>query len=271
LLVWRQALQTYRGPRTTYVALITQLVMALVIGIIFLQLGHNQKSIHDRLGAMFIILISQMFTNAQTTLTSFPLERSLFLIEYSNRMYGVFPYFMAKSLIDIPGLLILPVIFGVITYWMIGFQSRPGNFFIWLAFLIMMANLGQALGFTISAGLDLEQALPLMPLIIIPFALLGGFFLNPDSTPVYLDWLQRLSIFYWSFAGLVINEFRSGLTLNCDSDELTAQGTCPITDGNQEVYYLAFDSYQIWECILILLGMYLFMRLLTYGIFIYGC
>jgi len=193
-------------------------------------------------------LMGQVFTNAQGALVVFPLERPFLLREYSNGMYGVIPYYFAKSFIDLPALLAFPISFGTIVYWMVDFQHDAGKYFIWLVFLILMANIGHALGFTLSARLELDQALPLMPLIIMPLGLLGGFFLNPKSTPVYLDWLQRLSVFYWSFAGVVINEF-TGLRLYCSGDEYTAQGLCAVTNGEQSIEGLNFEKYHIWECV----------------------
>jgi hypothetical protein len=41
----------------------------------------------------------------------------VFLREQANKMYGVFPYFMAKTLMDTPMLLLTPVLALIITYF----------------------------------------------------------------------------------------------------------------------------------------------------------
>eukprot|EP01088_Endostelium_zonatum_P020354 TRINITY_DN7464_c0_g1_i1.p1 TRINITY_DN7464_c0_g1~~TRINITY_DN7464_c0_g1_i1.p1 ORF type:complete len:840 (+),score=188.85 TRINITY_DN7464_c0_g1_i1:69-2588(+) len=259
ILLWRQALQTWRNPRLTYGGFMVQVMMSLIIGVIFYKLNTNQRGASNRFGVLFMSLMGQVFTNAQGSLVIFPTERPFLLREYSNGMYGILPYYFAKTFIDLPTLIVFPFTFGTIIYWMVDFQHDAGKYFLFILFLTLMANIGHALGFTLSANLELDQALPLMPLIIMPLALLGGFFLNPKSTPVYLDWLQRLSVFYWSFAAGVLNEF-GGLKLHCDPEELTAQGLCSVTRGEQSIEGLNFDQYHIWECVVILISFYIFLR-----------
>ncbi len=59
-----------------------------------------------------------------------PLERSLFLREYANRMYETLPYFLSKTCVELPYQLILPVFFAVITYWIIGLRNTAECFWI---------------------------------------------------------------------------------------------------------------------------------------------
>ena len=45
----------------------------------------------------------------------------MFLREYANKMYTVFPYYIGKLLGDIPGFVVGPLIFLIWTYFAIGF------------------------------------------------------------------------------------------------------------------------------------------------------
>lgn len=44
-------------------------------------------------------------------------------------MYGVFPYFVSKVLLDTPVLIISPFVSSLITYFAIGLEYDIGNFF----------------------------------------------------------------------------------------------------------------------------------------------
>jgi hypothetical protein len=67
----------------------------------------------------------------------------------------------------------------------------------------------------------------LAPIIVVLMILFGGFYINVDSLPAALAWLQYLSIMRWAFMGLAVNEF-TGTTFSCgdvaDGDGCTSTG-----------------------------------------------
>ena len=50
---------------------------------------------------------------------------------------------------------------------------------------------------------DAEMALSLIPVIIVPFMLFGGFFVNQSNIPYYLYPFQYLSIFKYGFQAAI--------------------------------------------------------------------
>jgi hypothetical protein len=54
-------------------------------------------------------------------------ERAVFIREVSSKLYGTFPYFIAKQLIELPLLCFLPLMENAIIYFLIGY--RRGTFF----------------------------------------------------------------------------------------------------------------------------------------------
>lgn len=59
-------------------------------------------------------------TAVQVVILVFPTERALFLREQSNRIYKPFPYFLGKSLSDLPTHVVFPILFALIIYWTVG-------------------------------------------------------------------------------------------------------------------------------------------------------
>lgn len=84
------------------------------------------------------------------------------------------------------------------------------------------------------------------PTVFIPLMLFAGFLLNEDNIPVWLIWVKYLSLFKWGFQILAINEFE-GLTFECNADEITDNGDCPIPDGEKVLRNLDLDDYTIWQ------------------------
>jgi ABC-type multidrug transport system permease subunit len=61
----------------------------------------------------------------------------VFLREYAGRMYGVFSYFMSKSLLEVPFQTIMPILFSLIVYFGVGLEIAAEEYFIFLAVLIL--------------------------------------------------------------------------------------------------------------------------------------
>lgn len=69
-------------------------------------------------------------------------------------------------------------------------------------------------------------------MLIIPFMLFAGFFVNQDNIPVYLIEFQYLSIFKYGYQALFLNEFE-GLTheqLSCLGNEDPQKSCDPINE-----------------------------------------
>lgn len=76
-------------------------------------------------GYFFFLAISSMMSSLSPVTLVFPAERQVFLKEESARMYSVVPYFMSRNIIEIPYMVLLPLLFNVIIYWMVGQSSTP--------------------------------------------------------------------------------------------------------------------------------------------------
>ena len=74
--------------------------------------------------------------------------------------------------------------------------------------VMLLAQTGGAIGLMISAqATDINQATAIAPLMSLPFTLFGGLFVNPDTTFVWLSWLQWISPVRYCFECLCISEW----------------------------------------------------------------
>jgi hypothetical protein len=73
----------------------------------------------------------------------------------------------------------------------------------------------------------LQVALAVMPMLLLPLMVFGGFFVNTNSIPAYFSWIQYLSPMRYGFIAAAKNEF-SGLQINCQPGQNCQPG---ITGG----------------------------------------
>jgi len=57
-----------------------------------------------------------------------PKERIVINKERAVKMYRVFPYYVANTMVDLPIQLLYVCVFSTITYWMIGFTPDAGKY-----------------------------------------------------------------------------------------------------------------------------------------------
>lgn len=61
------------------------------------------------------------------SLLVFPEERSIFLKEENSKLYTTLSYFIGRTLVDLPILLIAPIIYSLIVYWMVGLDDSSAS------------------------------------------------------------------------------------------------------------------------------------------------
>ena len=74
-------------------------------------------------------------------------------------MYGVLPYYLTKSFVEIPYQLLMPWLFSVIIYWAISYRNETDAYFIFcrtylhlvVAALLLLVFFGNSLGVLLSS------------------------------------------------------------------------------------------------------------------------
>jgi ABC-type multidrug transport system permease subunit len=131
-----------------------------------------------------------MMGAAQPTILTFPSERPVFLREYAARQYGVLPYFVSKTIVELPVVFMASVIMFLIAYWVMGFH---GNFLALVCYSWLLGVASSGLSLIVSAGVaSVEKAIQLAPMALLPQMLFSGLFIPVDEIPDSLKWVQYL-------------------------------------------------------------------------------
>jgi ABC-type multidrug transport system ATPase subunit len=203
---WRNL---YRNPMLLLTHYAIAILLAVFLGFLFFGLSDDISGFQNRLGLFFFILALFGFSTL-TTLTVFSAERLLFVKERAKGYYSPVSYFAAKVIFDIvPLRLIPPIILGAIVYPMTGLHPAWPQFLKFIAFLVLFnfsaASICLFIGIVFKNG---GMANLIGSLIMLTSLLFSGFFINRETIPPAVRWLQNLSIFHFGFEGLIVNETR---------------------------------------------------------------
>jgi len=260
-LAWRNWKTSVKDPLAARAKIGQAVILALILGVVYLQQDLDQKGIQNINGALFVLLTNLSFGNVFAVANIFCSELPVFKKEHYGGMYRVDTYFIAKQLVDLPLYLVEPVILTTILYWMVGLNSDVGRFFVACGIVLLVTQVVLSVGYLLSCvSPNVDVALGIAPVVIIPFMLFGGFFLNSDSVPVWLSWLKWISWFIYSYEALLVNQWSGVQDIACNTD---LASPC-VSTGEQVLQQLSFEEGNFARDIGVLVLLAVVIRLLAY-------
>nr|QTW43726.1 ABCG-like protein 3 [Eurytemora affinis] len=218
-LLWRNTLIFKRDPKLFSAKILQTLLVALMFGAIYYDQKLDKFGIMNINGALFVSVINLSFMNLYPIMTIFSTEIPVFLREHHNGLYRVDTYFIAKQVVMFPLFVIQPVLFMSILYWLAGLHSDLNRFFTSIYITILLTQDVVGVGYLMSCAFRLDIALTLTSLFTTPLMLVGGFYLNTGSIPIYLRWLKYLSWYYYAFEALMINQWQGVDNISCNGTD----------------------------------------------------
>jgi len=101
---------------------------------------------------------------------------------------------MSRNAIEIPYLIILPLLYTLIFYWMVNLSQTAKQFFICYLALFLISLAGNSLGLFLGSIINSAKSISIvLATIILPVILFSGFFKNIDDLPRWIGWVQYVS------------------------------------------------------------------------------
>ncbi|CAE8712497.1 unnamed protein product [Polarella glacialis] len=160
---------------------------------------------------LFFITINGLFGPLFGTIQAFAPEVNIVLRERMNNLYSMAPYYLAKLLVALP-IELLPLVVGnTIAFWWLKLNHSVDHYIMFLLFTCGMTFASVGLGFLLAAatGGNIQAASAAVGPLALIMLLLGGFYINTSTIPVWIAWLGKISYVSWSYQGLAINQFRT--------------------------------------------------------------
>ena len=260
-----------RTPLEFILQMIINVVFSLIIGGVYWQLRLDSEGLQNRIGAIFLIVMNQVFANL-SALNAFLQGKVLFVHENACGYYRVSAYFFAKLLLDLLPKRIIPVaVGGTIIYFMMGFQVVIHKYLIFILTLMLTTVGASGFPFLYGALVNNFAVANLMTgLTFVMMMVFGGLLVNITSLPEWIQWIQYLSIFRLAISTLSINEL---LGLEFNQTETKGSGRCGSNATNITLYgecYLQQQGihyghpFDIWRGVAGLAGFGLILLTLTY-------
>ncbi|CAM0878842.1 unnamed protein product [Alopecurus aequalis] len=257
LLFKRAWMQAFRDGPTNKVRARMSVASAIIFGSVFWRMGKTQTSIQDRMGLLQVAAINTAMAALTKTVGVFPKERAIVDRERAKGSYALGPYLSSKLLAEIPIGAVFPLIFGSILYPMAKLHPTLSRFAKFCGIVTVESFAASAMGLTVGAiAPTTEAAMALGPSLMTVFIVFGGYYVNPDNTPVIFRWIPKASLIRWAFQGLSINEFK-GL-------QFEQQHSYDIQTGEQALERFSLDGIRIADTIVAQGRILLFWYWLTY-------
>lgn len=213
---WRQLYElskrenegVWRNKPGLIASIVIPIVLNLFFAGIFAGVGDTSSPTYDlqsHFGAITQVLIGGMFGAAQPLLLRFPLDRGIFLREYATSCYGATPYFLSRTMVEIPRALLEAVLVHAVVYWIMALQGS------WIVYVMTYWITGTAASSTAllvgCIASNPEVASQAAPLIFVPQLLFAGFFIKTGLIPDFLAWIQYICGLKYGMNIIIINEF----------------------------------------------------------------
>jgi len=245
------------------VRLFQSIIIPIILGLVYFQTELCCLSVQNVNGICFLFVTNLTFPYVFGSVSVFCEELPVFMREHLSAVYRVDVYYITKTLAELPQYIVFPILFTTILYWMAGLRADAATFFIAVLVCILITNVAVSLGYLVSTLTgDINMALTVTPVLVIPFMLFGGFFLNAASVPVYFIWLQYLSYFKYSYEAMVINEWRGVEQIAECSNQNSTIGC--LHSGHEVLNLLNFDENMLIWNIVILFGIFVAIRVISF-------
>lgn len=209
LLFRRELVNIKRNKKATVARFAFTVMMSLLLGIIFLNVGEKGAedfiAFQSHFGALIMVLMLSMFGTAMPSLLSFPEERPVFIREYSTNHYSVSAYFMSRLCIEGSVTFCQDLVELVITYNLIKIQMNFG-YLLLIVYVLSMASTATAVLLGCSVE-DPKMAMEFLPILFVPQLLFAGFFVAASLIPSWLQWAQYVCSLTYAVRLSLLAEF----------------------------------------------------------------
>ncbi|KAE8828021.1 hypothetical protein PTNB85_07205 [Pyrenophora teres f. teres] len=218
-VVRRQNLSFWRTPNYGFTRLFNHVIIALLTGLMYLQLDDSRSSLQYRVFIIFQVTVLPALILAQVE-PKYAIQRMISFREQMSKAYKTFPFALSMVLAEMPYSVLCAVFFFIPLYYIPGLNSdssRAGyQFLIVLITEIFSVTMGQAIAALTPTPFIASYC---NPFVIIIFALFCGVTIPKPQIPKFWRvWLYELNPFTRLIGGMIVTELHD-LKVTCTPAE----------------------------------------------------
>lgn len=246
---------TYRDPMGMSGSIAEAVLMGIMTGWIFLNLGSDQPGIRSREGSLYTASALQGYLILMYETYRLSIDIQLFDREHGEGVVSVPAFLLSRRLArffveDLP----VPLLYSLLYYFMCGYRTDGAQFMTFFGVMILTQYI--AITFAtccIAAERSFAGASVIANLGYTVQSMACGYFIQANTIPVYVRWLKWTAYVYYAFGALCANEF-SGYFYDCPLEGGESNPACAQYTGKYIMESLGFPENWIWRPIIILVG-----------------
>jgi ABC-type multidrug transport system permease subunit len=267
LILTHRSLKNSRSALFTWINFIKSIALGMVVGALFFQLEYTEANIYNIRSYSFSSTCYWVIESMFDSLLAFPSERDVVLKERSSGSYRLSAYMMAKTAADAPTRILIPFVYVVVSYWMVGVDKSFVSFIGAVACAVLGVLSGEAFGLFVGAAMyDMEMALAVLTVCALFLMLLGGFYV--EEPPAFIAWGKYVSPYKYAFDAQTQMNMRAPLP--CDGSDSLPELCPPGSEGTFVSSSDVTDAIGIQGSIAFNIGMLVFWSLF-YRYLAYWC
>ncbi|KAG6530006.1 hypothetical protein ZIOFF_012223 [Zingiber officinale] len=228
-LSWRFWKIIYRTKQLFLARTMQAVVGGVGLGSVYLHVKPDAAGVAERLG-LFAFSLSFLLSSTVEALPIFLQERRVLMREVTRSTYRLSSYVVANTLVFLPFLFVVALLFAIPVYWLVGLNPSLAAFafFVLVVWLIVLMASSLVL-FLSSISPDFILGNSLICVSLGVFFLFSGYFIPKESIPKYWIFMYYISLYRYPLDSLLINEYWSARD-KCFSS--SHGGVCLLTGGD---------------------------------------
>lgn len=252
----------YRTKQLFLARTMQAIVGGFGLGSVYLKLRKDEGGVAERLG-LFAFSLSFLLSSTVEALPIYLQERSVLMKESSRGAYRISSYLIANTIVFLPFLFVVALLFAVPIYWLVGLNSSitAFAFFTFIVWLIVLMASSLVL-FLSAVSPDFISGNSLICTVLGAFFLFSGYFIPKESIPKYWLFMYYVSLYRYPLDSLLINEYWS-VRSECFSWQAQDHSKCLLT-GLDVLKSRGLDKDTRWMNVGIMFGFFVFYRVLCW-------
>ncbi|KAL2019399.1 hypothetical protein VTK56DRAFT_9690 [Thermocarpiscus australiensis] len=222
-LMKRQFLLKRQDVLALVLSWLRNIIIAIVLGTLYLNLGQTSASAFSKGGLLFISLLHNIFS-AFSELAGTMTGRAVVNKHRAYAFHRPSALWIAQIFVDQIFSAAQVMVFSLIVYFMTNLVRDAGAFFTFYL-LLLSANLSMTLFFRILGCVspDFDYAVKFATTSITLMIITAGYLIQWQSQQVWLRWIYYVNLVGLSFSALMENEF-SRTDMTCTAESLIPAG-----------------------------------------------
>ncbi|XP_076895555.1 ABC transporter G family member 23-like [Bidens hawaiensis] len=251
----------YRTKQLFLARTMQAVVGGLGLGSVYVNVENNENGIAERLG-LFAFSLSFLLSSTVEALPIYLQERRVLMKEASRGAYKTSSYMIANTIVFLPFLFVVGLLFAVPVYWLVGLNPSVMSFafFVFVVWLIVLMASSLVL-FLSAVSPDFISGNSLICTVLGAFFLFSGYFIPKEVIPKYWMFMYYVSLYRYPLDSWLVNEYwgRRGVCFSREGPGLT----CSVT-GKDILKGRGLESDTRWMNVGIMLGFFVFYRVLCW-------